>query len=174
MIERIAEWALSAEDDRQIAALLAASFDTDFGGRSYFKQRHHLRVVHREGGRIIGHMAVAYRTIRLGHRLVEICGLADVATAPEARGRGVASALLGEALAFARETPAAFFVLFGNRPLYAGHGFARQPNRMRFVAIHDGRLIDVREDTDDGLMVLPLGELPWDVKAEVDLLGPMF
>ena len=174
MVERIAEWALSAEDDRQIAALLAASFDTDFGGRSYFKQRHHLRIVEREGGRIIGHMAVAYCSIRLGDRLVEICGLADVATAPEARGRGVASALLGEALAFARETPAAFFVLFGDRPLYAGHGFVRQPNRMRFVAIHDGRLIDVREDTDDGLMVLPLGELTWDVKAEVDLLGPMF
>ena len=173
-VERIPEWALTPEDERQIVAVLDSAFGEDFGGRSFYKQRHHLRLVSREGGRIVGHMGIAYRVIRLGDRLVDICGLADVSTAPDRQGLGIAGGLLAEAIAFARETPAAFFVLFGNRSMYAGSGFRPAPNRMRFVAIHDGRLIDVREDSDDGLMVLPLGEMAWDDDAPVDLLGPMF
>ena len=174
MIERVPEWQLTTADDRGIGDLLDRAFREDFGGRSYYKQRHHLRLLHREDERILAHMGLAYRTIRLGDQLVDICGLADVATAPETRGRGLASGLLAEAIAFARESPADFFVLFGDRPMYAGHGFRPAPNRMRFVAIHEFRLIDVREDFDDGLMVLPVGDLDWDDAAPVDLLGPMF
>ena len=173
-VERIAEWALTDPDDRALAALLDTAFETDFGGRSYYKQRHHMRIVHRDSGRIVGHMGIAYRTIRLGRRLVDICGLADVATDPGLRGRGIASGMLSEAIAFGRESGAEFFVLFGDRGLYAGQGFRPAPNRMRFVAIDGFRLIDVREDTDEGLMVLPLGDVAWDDAAEVDLLGPMF
>ncbi len=57
LIERIPEWSLTADDDAAIAALLARSFDTDFGGRSFYSQHHHLRLVLRDGPQIIGHIA---------------------------------------------------------------------------------------------------------------------
>ena len=41
LIQTIPEWHLGPPDNAEIAALLARCFDSDFGGRSYFSQRHH-------------------------------------------------------------------------------------------------------------------------------------
>lgn len=93
VIEAISEMDLSPADDALINRLLVTAFDDSFGDRSYFQQRHHLRLVQRSGAEIIGHMALCYRSVRLGDALVPIIGLADVATAPSMRGQGVASAV---------------------------------------------------------------------------------
>jgi len=98
LIEKIPEWDLSSQDDAEIAALLARCFPTDFGGRSYFIQHHHLRLVVRQP-QIIGHMALVLRSVQLGDRLVSIAGLAEVATDPAHRGQGIAAQLLQAAIA---------------------------------------------------------------------------
>lgn len=170
-IEQIAEWQLSPADDREIGDLLVRGFDEDFGGRSYHQQRHHMRVIARDQGAIIGHMAICYRDVRLGEDLVTICGLAEVVTAPEARGKGVATELLKAAISFAKTTQAAFFVLFGDRPIYAGHGFEVQDNMVTYTSLAEARtgLVITRET--QALMVLPLTDQRWDAAAPLDLLG---
>lgn len=172
MPELIPEWALTPTDEAEIAALLARCFTTDFGGRSFYQTRQHLRLVHREGA-ILAHMAMQFRAMRLGGRLITVAGLGDVATAPEARGRGLAGALLAEAIAVARASPAEFFLLFGDRPLYAGAGFRPMRNVMVWCEMGGAVTGQITREAAQSLMVLPLrGD--WDATAELDLLGNLF
>src|SRR5215207_9152240 len=123
LVERIAEWHLTAADEAAIAALLDVSFPTEFGGRSFFFQRHHLRLVVRDAGRIVGHMALTLRAVQLGERLVTVAGLAEVATDPGHRGRGIAGEILQAAIQDSRNGPAEHLLLFGVAKVYEAAGF---------------------------------------------------
>jgi len=173
-IELIPEWQLTIEDEAQIAALLARCFDTDFGGRSYFKQRHHLRLLWRDEGHIIGHMALTYRAVRLGAKLVDIVGLAEVSCAPEHRGKCIASALLQRSIAEAKASPAAFFLLFGTAALYAGAGCRPAGNPITYVEMLGARTGAVKSEPAETLQVLALRDTGWDGTAPLDLLGTLF
>lgn len=173
-IERIPEIALTHADEVEIAQLLNRGFQEDFGGRSYHQQRHHMRLIVRGHGVIIGHMAICYRAVRLGEALITICGLAEVVTAPELRGKGLATAMLNDAITFAKSTSASFFVLFGDRPIYAGHGFVKQRNSLTQVVLGYAKTGDIKTGLVADLMVLPLGDQSWDKDAHLDLLGHKF
>ncbi|SMX40247.1 GNAT family N-acetyltransferase [Octadecabacter ascidiaceicola] len=170
-IECIPEYALTAADDQSIADLLLRGFAEDFGGRSYHQQRHHMRIIARNGGAMIGHMAICYRDVCLGENLTTICGLAEVVTAPETRGKGVATQLLKAAITFAESTQAKFFVLFGDRPIYAGHGFITVGNVITYTSLDYAKTGQVITRETQALMVLPLTDQPWDEAAPLDLLG---
>lgn len=175
-VEAIPEWAFGPRE-AEVAALLARCFDVDFGGRTFFKQRHHLRLLALDpgpGGMVLGHVAVTWRAVRLGGRLVDVAGLAEVATHPERRGEGVARVLVERALAEARESLASFVLLFGTAGLYGALGFRPVANRVRHVTVDGGRTLDVRDERGLDLMALPLRGAAWDGEAPLDLLGPMF
>jgi len=173
-IDRIDEVRLSAEDDAGIARLLARSFATDFGGRSYYQQRHAVRIVARSDGAIVGHMALCFRDVRLGEALVPVIGLAEVATDPDQRGKGVATKLLRAAIDEAYATPARFFLLFGDRPIYAAHGFVPMPNVITYLTLDGAHTGAIKTGADGGLMVRDLGRGAWDGGAPLDLLGHKF
>jgi len=172
-IETVDELALSPEDDRQIADLLAQCFDTDFGDRSYFVQPQHRRYIMRDAT-IIGHIGVTHRLIRNGATLVRVVCVGDVAADPHYRGQGIASALLTHAIQDARTTMAQFIALFGTAGLYAGHGFQMATNPLRFVDsdAHQTRGVDTM--VHPSFMIFPLTDLPWDTETDVDLLGHKF
>ena len=172
-IERIPEWALTEADDRQIADLLARCFKTDFGGRSFFDNRQHLRLVYRQS-RIVGHMALQFRAMRLGERSVTIAGLADVATDPEFRGQGIAGQLLQVAIAEASGSLAEFFLLFGTAGLYQAAGFRRVQNPTIWVDMRGSVTREIHRSPSEDLMVLPLRDTVWDGNATLDLLGNVF
>ena len=173
-VERIAEWVLTNADDAAIAALLARCFDVDFGGRSYCMQRHHLRLVRREAGKVIGHIALTFRAVRLGDELVDIAGLAEVACDPDHRGKGVATALLGTAIAEAKASPAQFLLLFGTAGLYGGVGFRPAHNPTTYVEMRGARNGPVKSEAAETLQVLALRGAAWDADAPLDLLGCLF
>ena len=174
-IDIIAEMDLTQDDDGAIADLLLQAFGPDFDGRSYYKQRHHLRIVARDdAGDIVGHIALLIRDIRLADRLTPIIGVAEVATRPDRRGEGIAGALLGEALRQARRSLADFVMLFGDRPLYAAAGFTTAANPLTYVRLDGARSDDKIHRIDDCLMVLPLRDASWDPDAPVDLVGHIF
>jgi len=173
MITVLPDWALTALDEAQIAALLARSFATDFGGRSYFQQRPHFRLIWREAGQILGHMAVMYRAVRLDGALVTVAGLADVATDPAHRGRGIAAGLLSRAVAEVRTTPAAYFLLFGTAGLYAAQGFDAARADLTYVDMQGAVTGRVVTEAAEHLRVLPLGAQAWPQGARLDLLGPL-
>lgn len=162
LIEKIPEWHLSARDDAEIAALLARCFDTDFGGRSFFIQPHHLRLVIRQGP-IIAHMALLLRRVQLGDLSITIAGLAEVATDAAHRGQGLAAQLLQAAIDEAKASSASYLLLFGTAKLYSVAGFRYVPNKIPDLS-----------STKSTLMVLPLRDIPWPDTAPLDLKGPAF
>lgn len=173
-IEQIPEWHLTASDDAKIADLLARSFTTDFGGRSFFCHHHHLRLIIRDADRIIGHMALVLRSVDLGARRVTIAGLAEVATDPDHRGQGIAAALLQQAIAQARVSPASYLLLFGVARLYGAAGFQTVSNPLARIVMKGTRAGRVTSGGDDDLMVLALRSDPWPATDLLDLRGPVF
>lgn len=174
-VEQLDEMRLTPTDDAAIAALLGRAFGTaDFKGRSYFQNRHHLRLVWREKGQIIGHVALSLRAIRMGDRLIQAAGVAEVATDPDHRGRGIASTLMEAAIAAAKGSLADVLILFGDEPLYARLGFQSKPNRTLTVSMHDVQTGVQENRQDDGLMVMPLRDIEWDDTALIDLVGFAF
>lgn len=173
-VDLIPEWQLAPADDRQIAALLETCFDTDFGGRSFFMQRPLLRLVVREAGLVIGHMALTLRAMRLGDRLVDVAGLCDVATDPDHRGKGIAAALLQAAIDHARQSPAGYFLLLGEAKLYAAAGFQKAGNPITFVDLQGAKTGAIKSEIALQLMVLSLKGENWDQTAPLDMLGPLF
>ena len=172
-IDLIPEMRLTAADEAAIAALLARSFPTDFGGRSFFNQHHHLRLVIRDGGAIVSHIAVVLRSVDIAGQRVTVAGLAEVATDPAHRGKGHAATLLRAAIEAASASPAAYVLLFGDAPLYAAAGFQPASNKMAHVVTKGARVGRVVSDGDDHLMVLPLRGQSWP-KGPLDLRGPVF
>lgn len=172
-IDQIAELDLTTDNEAQIADLLTRAFGPEFDGRSYHHQRHHLRLVIRTP-QIIGHMALIFRDIRIGDTLSPVIGLAEVATDPDHRGKGIAGALLQSAIATARSSLATHMILFGGAKLYAAAGFRPVHNRMRYLVIHNARTLRTQTAKADSLMVLPLRDQPWDDSAVIDMLGHLF
>lgn len=172
----LAEQDLRPDTDAAIGALLEGAFGCGAGyeGRSFHKMRHHLRVLGWQDGQLIGHVALQLRAIRMGDAPLTIAGVGEVATHRDHRGRGVASALMRQAIHEATNSLAQLAVLFGYPGLYAPLGFRSQPNRLRYLSWDRAGPGKVVTDTIDSLMVLPLGSREWDGAAEIDLGGPLF
>ena len=174
MIETIAEWALTPQDESQINTLITRCFGDDFDTRSYHLQRPHLRLIYRQNGHIIGHIALILRAVRLGAQMTDTVGLAEVSTHPDHRGQGIASHLLQAAIAQARASQAAYLILFGTAPLYAGHGLTRQTNILTYVTMTNNQTTAIAIEPAETLMTLPLRDQIWPASAPLDMLGPLF
>jgi predicted N-acetyltransferase YhbS len=174
-LETIAERLLTPTDESEIAALLARCFTTDFGGRSFFQTRHSWRHIVRQDGRVVAHLAVQLRAVRLGEQLLTIAGIADVATDPDWRGRGMAARLLQAALAQARQSPASHVLLFGTAGLYPAAGFRPISNPIRYLDLSGARSNALcHQAAAEHLQVLDLTEQPWSDAEGLDLLGGLF
>lgn len=173
-LERIEELRLTPGQETEIAALLSLCFETDFGGRTAFRQRHHVRYLWREDGVLAGHVALTFRHVRQGNRLIPVTGLAEVATHPRHRGKGIAARLVTVAIDDSRASTAQFVMLWGTAPLYAGLGFAPARNMIRYVDMTGAQTLGVEREMARELMVLPIAGRPWDRVTMVDLLGHLF
>ena len=170
----IPEHLLTNKDEAQIVSLLARCFTTDFGGRSFFQTRHSWRHVLRQD-RIIAHLAVQLRAVRLGADLVTVAGIADVATDPDHRGKGHAAMLLRAAIGAARLSPAQHVLLFGTAQLYPASGFRPIANPLTYLDLTGARTNSLYRDRPEAhLQVLDLNDRRWDGAKSLDLLGGLF
>ena len=65
-IDRINEWNLTPDLETEIADFLQLVFKTGLDGRSFYMQRHNLRLTLRDEGKLLGHMALSLRAGRAG------------------------------------------------------------------------------------------------------------
>lgn len=172
-ITRFHEMSLDAINASRISVLLNEVFG-DFGARGHFLHRHQMRLVIREANRAVAHLALGLRVMRLGDELIDVATVAEVATHPDRRGEGLASALLADATTAAEGSGAAYMMLFGDAGLYAGAGFRKVSNPVRRVDMTGrvtGRVIDAPVDD---MMVRELGDAAWHEALPLDLLGAKF
>lgn len=172
--ERHEELRLVPALDQQIAALLELCFPTDFGGRSFFQNRHHARFLTREDGALTGHLAVGFRAVWLGDQRLDVLGIAEVAVHPDFRRRGIGAALVVAALQEGRDAHADAVLLFGDQPIYGRAGFRAVTNPITRIEMHAARTGATIRDTPANLMVHPLGGTAWDDTAPLDLAGFTF
>ena len=174
-IERHEEARLSVELEAEIAALLALAFPDPpgFEGRSFYCQRHHVRLVMRDP-EVVGHLAVCMRTIRMGDTMRRMAGFAEVSTHPDRRGEGIAAALVAAGIEEARAMRADVVMLYGTAALYRGAGFVSVPNPIRSVDLGGVRTNTIKQAASDSFMIYPLNNLEWDDRATIDLVGGEF
>ncbi len=170
-IRRVEELRLTDELERDIAALLSECMSVDYEGRSFFQNRFHCRFIVECEGQIIGHLAIAYRAIRLGKVLVDIIGIGEVAVAASYRHQGIGSRLVEAALEEGRSARADFAALFGEKSMYAGAGFIHAPNRLTISEMEGSRTGFMVREFNEHFMIFPLGDLKWDDNVLVDLAG---
>lgn len=84
--------------ERKVA--LDQMFDREFGRHTliYALPRWHAMGI--LDGSLVGRVSILERMISVGQKLLRVGGICGVVTVPEYRGRGIASALLGESVAF--------------------------------------------------------------------------
>jgi hypothetical protein len=82
--------------------------------------------------------------------------------------------MLTAAIAEVERTQAKFFILFGNRPIYAGRGFEVASNRVKYTDMTGANTVAISLTSDSDLMVMAMGDEPWNGALPVDLLGSKF
>lgn len=174
LVQRIEEMRLDRETENGIARLMERCMSEDYEGRSFFQNRFHCRLVIREGVKIIGHLALDFRAIRLGENLVDCVGIGDVAVHPDYRRRGLGTALVDAALAEGHQSPASFALLFGRQSIYSTAGFVSAPNELTFTPTRGARTSQTVVQRHGFFMVCPLREEIWDNTLPVDLAGYPF
>lgn len=176
-------WSIVWEDDlapadhAAVASLLVRSFPhsrTPFGSvRSWSSGRPELRLIGRDGERVVAHLGVLRRFLRVASSgaslLVGDVGL--VAVDPDHQGRGLGAALLARADAFLHELGVPFgFLTCGDHVagFYAAAGWTATSGPTRMVRA-DGT-VQVYGGVS---MVLPVcaGLAEWPTDAQVDRNG---
>ena len=160
--------------DAAIASLLDACFDGVHGGRTWFKQIPHERLLAWRGCDLMGHVGMEYRVVRVGEAIVPILGIVDLCVVPAARRQGIGAALLQGAEERARGQ--SFALAMADDPRFyerAGYSLLNDAN-VTFLAIDELRCHSViRRDLSEIFMVKQLTCDAWP-DGPIDLLGHLF
>lgn len=133
MAELVVRGAASADDDTLAQDLMAKCFGPNYftvarkldvlsGGYPGF-HREHTRVAFKQG-QIVGALRITTDTIRIGEARLKMGGLGWIAVNDAFRGQGIASAMIGDALAYMRRHKYHVSMLFGVVDFYHRFGFA--------------------------------------------------
>jgi predicted N-acetyltransferase YhbS len=123
----------------------------------------------REGERLIGHLAIYERQIKIGPDTLQVGLLGEIAIAADRRRAGLARDLVRHAHAHLQGRSVPFCILFAFAPLvYASSGYKLIRNQMRFLdADGSWKTLVYR-----GSMYAELMGTPWPDQA-IDLCGPV-
>ena len=160
--------------DTAVAGLLDACFGGAHGGRTFFKQVPHRRLLAWSGGGLVGHVGMDLRAVRVGEAVVHVLGIVDLCVAPAARRRGIGAALLHEAEN--RAGGQSFALAMADDPRLcrrAGYSLIHAAD-VTFLAIDGLRCHSVvRRDLSEIFMVKRLAGNAWP-DGPIDLLGHLF
>ena len=124
-------------------------------------------------GRIVGHVQLIMRKLKIGESTyVENCGIANVSTRPEFRGRGIATELMKMALKFCRDRKIPLSALFTGYPgtphrIYRRVGYANTLYSYVFAAEIDEILEGVDEIPSSNVKMLEIEPSDVDQIAKV-------
>jgi GNAT superfamily N-acetyltransferase len=169
------EYELKAEQKKDIAALLRNCFEDYPAQRCYYKLLPALRLLLNNEDKLLAHLAIEHRVIRIGPKPARIFGVIDLCVAKSHRSMGLASQLLERFEELATASHADFLILFADRhELYKSHGYTLVSNECRFMMVDEHRSLEIADRRfEDCLMIKEIGPITW-TKEPVDLLGTVF
>jgi len=128
-------------------------------------------VMGRLGGKLVSHIGIVDRTVRIGGQSLSIAGVGGVATHPQFRRRGFTDVLLHTAVEQMRQRDPQnaydFAMLFCSDHMvhyYTKRGFSQVPNPVHILQSGQWILFE------DHRMIMPLSGKPWP-EGEVDVNG---
>ncbi|MDE0346042.1 MAG: GNAT family N-acetyltransferase [Boseongicola sp.] len=160
--------------DAAIAGLLDECFDSVHGGRTFFKQAPHQRLLAWSESGLVGHVGMDFRVVRAGEATVSVLGIVDLCVAAVARRQGIGASLLqgveeraeGQSFALAMADDSRLYRRAGYSLIHAAD--------VTFLAIDELRCQGVvRRDLSEIFMVKRLGGDAWP-DGPIDLLGNLF
>ena len=175
ILHRVEEFQLTTAIHAKIRSLLALSFEDYPSNKNFLHQTPSFRYLLLDDKALIGHMAVDHRIVQLDGQTISIFGITDICVHPEHQQRQSATKMITELEALAKEHNVEALMLFTNLfPLYTKLGFAKQPNKCRWLMIQNDVSLGVaRRTLEDCLMVKMLTDKTW-TDGELDLLGHVF
>jgi predicted N-acetyltransferase YhbS len=173
-IERLEEFRLTPTVREQIAALLKEGFGVYPEGRTFYKQLPDFRYLAWDEDSLLGHLAAEYRIINVGGHVLPIVGVADLCVTPSRQQERIATQMLQQLEALAREAGVEFILLTGSEPnVYQGMGFERLERACRWLLMNNLSTLGVIRRSVSNIMIKCLGERPWP-EGEIDFLGHIF
>ncbi len=151
-----------------LANKLGGWFEAEFGPRADRWRSADYYVLLNRDGQLAGRLGVLDSKVSVGNQIIRVGGIGGVATKPEFRHRGVASAMLARAAEFMRsDLRVEFGLLLCRRevsPVYAKMGWVIVPGPTTFTRA--GVTATYPNDT----MILPLAQKEWP-RGPIDMLG---
>jgi len=142
--------------------------------RSYYKQRPHMRALTYDGDRLVGHMGLDYRVIRVGEHTLNVLGVIDLCIDPSVQRQGLGSQMLAQLKDYASIRPVDFIILISDLyEFYTANGFRNVAHMSSWLRINEHQNFGVGVDLIDDLYVQPISGKPWP-KGHFDWLGYLF
>lgn len=173
--EFVDEFRLDESAKAQVNRLLTVCFpETDYGGRTYFKQLPHYRLLLWEDDGLIGQLGLDYRVMTLGGAPARVLGVIDLAIRPTHQRRGLGTKMLAELDAVAERfhhNIDFLFLVADKHGIYERSGYKPTKRRVRWLTVEDHVNYGIQEGWfDDCLMYKQVGALEWK-DGDLDLLG---
>jgi predicted N-acetyltransferase YhbS len=166
---------VSSPLDQELRELISGCFEQPHN--AFFRERRyaqemptHRFMLRREGGPLIGHIAVHEKLISVADRELQVGGLAEVCVHRSERGQGHFRRLLTHAHEQLAKRGIEYALLLGEPAVYAASGYRPLDASIR-------RFNPKTQSFEDGQLATalykPLTEKPWPA-GPVDLRGPLF
>jgi aminoglycoside 2'-N-acetyltransferase I len=156
------------EIDPTLEKQLRDWFEEEFGRADRWAEPDHYLIATLDG-QLAGRLGVLNATVAVGTQIIRVGGIGGVATKPEFRHRGVASAMLTRAAEFMKNDLEVEFGFLLCRhevsPVYSKMGWMIVAGPTSFTRA--GVTATYPNDT----MILPLAEKTWS-SGPIDMLGP--
>ena len=181
--KRIEESKIKINQHLEIHQLLKQCFSAYPADRSFYKQfpsfRYLVYSLNTEltvmGKKLVAHLAVIHRMIKVGDKNFSIFGVSDFCVHPDFQKNNVASVLLQELEKLGKKRGIDFIVLVAQeQDFYKKNHYQSHNNTCRWLIINDIQSLGLAQRSlNNALMVKALGDEEWG-EGVVDFLGPMF
>ena len=174
-IQRIEEFKINRKRHTEISELLKLCFSSYPSDRSFYKQFPSFRYLVFDEKKIIAHLAIIHRMIKVGEENYIIFGVSDLCVHPDFQHKKIASVLLQELETLGKKHNIDFITLIAQeKGFYKKNGFKVYNNDCRWLIINELQSLGLAQrNLDNALMIKPLSEKKWK-KETVDFMGCLF
>jgi GNAT superfamily N-acetyltransferase len=174
-VHRIEEFKINKKQHSEISELLKLCFSSYPSDRSFYKQFPSFRYLVLKEKKLIAHLAIIHRMIKVGEENFTIFGVSDLCVDPDFQQKKIARVLLEELETLGKKHKIDFITLVAHeQKFYKKNGFQVYNNNCRWLIINEIQSLGLAQrNLDHALMVKPLSEKKWE-KGMVDFLGCLF